>query len=428
MRYFQKTIAALMASAAISLTANAGDIFITADAMIDVDAGKKIERPAILVRDNHIAAVGTQGKLQAPEGAEIVDLSGMTLMPGFMDMHVHLTSSAEGSFFDEVSFSVPRQTIVGVESARRELMAGFTTVRDVGDGAYAAVAIRDGIEAGEIIGPRVFASGPALGITGGHCDNNFFPPEMHYKSEGVADGPWEARKKVRENFKYGTDLIKICATGGVFSKGDAVGEQQYTLEEMQAIADEAHRRGFTVAAHAHGADGIKAAIVAGIDSIEHASLADDEAVSLAKKHGTYFSMDIYNTDYTQETGVERGIPEENLAKDREIAQDQRDNFRRAVKGGVKMVFGSDAGVYPHGMNAKQFAVMVEYGMTPMQAIQAATINAAHLIKHEGNLGAIKEGFLADMVAVKGDPLKDITVTQDVAFVMKDGTIYKGAGK
>ena len=424
MQKFIKAVTGTALALVMSLSAEAKEIVITADAMIDVVDGKRIEKPVIVVRDDRIVAVGKAGKISLPEGAEHIALDGMTIMPGFMDMHVHLVSSAEGDYVDEIGYSVPRSTVVGVQSAERELMAGFTTVRDVGDAGYAGVALRDGIAAGEIVGPRVFASGPSMGITGGHCDNNLFPPEMHYRSAGVADGPWEARRLVREHFKYGADLIKICATGGVFSKGDAVGEWQYTLEEMKAIVDEAHRRGFTVAAHAHGADGIKAAIVAGIDSIEHASLADDEAVALAKQFGAVFSMDIYNTDYTQETGKARGIPEENLQKDRDIAQDQRDNFRRAVKGGVTMVFGSDAGVYPHGLNAKQFAIMVEYGMTPMQAIQAATVNSAKLLKQENDLGALRDGYLADIIAVKGNPLDDIHTTENVSFVMKNGVVYK----
>lgn len=302
-------------------------------------------------------------------------------------------------------------------------MAGFTSVRNVGAPAYSVIAVRNGVNDGDIVGPRIWATGPSLGITGGHCDDNYSPPELGLKGQGVADGPWEVRAKVRENIKYGADAIKFCATGGVFSRGTKVGEIQYSLEEMQAIVEESHYRDLVVAAHAHGTEGIKTAILAGVDSVEHASMLDSDTIKLAKKHGTYLSMDIYNTEYTLAEGRANGVPEENLKKDMEVGQVQRDSFRAAVKAGVKMVFGTDAAIYPHGDNAKQFSRMVEFGMTEAQALQAATINAAALMKRS-DMGVIRKGYLADIVAVSGNPLEDISVTETISFVMKDGVIYK----
>lgn len=270
----------------------------------------------------------------------------------------------------------------------------------------------------------MFVAGPSLGVTGGHCDNNLLPYGYHDKSEGVADGPWEVRKKVRENIKYGATVIKFCATGGVLSKGTKVGARQYTEEEMQALIEETHLRGLTVATHAHGTSGIKAAIRSGVDSVEHVSLLDDEAIELAKKHGTYFSMDVYVTEYILGEGEKAGILQESLAKERIVGTKQRENFRKAVKAGVNMVFGSDAGVYPHGDNGKQFARMVTWGMTPMEAIQAATINSATLLKQQESLGSIEAGRKADVIAVKGNPLDDMALMEDVGLVVKDGQIVK----
>jgi len=297
-------------------------------------------------------------------------------------------------------------------------------VRNVGASGYSDVALRDAINDGEIDGPRLRVSGPALGITGGHCDNNLLPPGYHVKREAVADGPWAVRAKVREVIKYGADLIKFCATGGVLSKGDRVGGQQYTLEEMQALVDEAHQHKRKVAAHAHGAEGIRTAIIAGVDSIEHSSLIDDEGIRLAKKHGTFLVMDIYNDTFILQHGAEVGMLPESLEKERQIGQLQRDNFRKAFEAGARMAFGSDGAVYPHGDNGKQFAYMVEYGMTPMQAIQAATVHAAELIGWPDTVGAIEAGRFADIIAVEGDPLDDVSLLEDVRFVMKGGKIYK----
>ncbi len=419
-------VSALLLSVAAPTIAEDGDIYLTAGAMVDVVGGTLVQNPALVIRDGRIAAVGTAGQLSVPDGAETIALDGMTLTPGFMDMHVHLSGDAGGNFFAGLSYSAPREAIVAVKNARKTLQAGFTTVRNVGAGGYSVIAVRDGINAGDIDGPRIFAVGNSIGITGGHCDNNFMPPEMQVSSGGAADGPWAIRAKVRENIKYGANAIKVCATGGVFSKGTKVGAQQLSLDELKAAVTEAHQREMTIAAHAHGTDGIKAAIVAGVDSIEHASFADDEAIALAKEYGTYFSMDIYNTEYTLAFGEANGVPEENINKEKQVSAAQRDAFGRAVRAGVKMVFGSDAAIYPHGDNAKQFSRMVKYGMTPMQALQAATINSATLLKMENDIGALKEGFMADIIAVSGNPLDDISVTENVGFVMKGGKVVKSA--
>ncbi len=424
--FLNRFAAIFMVFAGFAVSANDGDIYLSAGAMVDVTTGEIVNNPALVIRDGRIVAMSTTDSLEAPTGSRIVALDDHTLTPGLMDMHVHLSGDAGGSFFAGLSYSAPRQAIVAVKNARKTLMAGFTTVRDVGAAGYSVIAVRDGINAGDIIGPRIFAVGNAIGITGGHCDNNFFPPEMQASSGGAADGPWDVRAKVRENIKYGANAIKVCATGGVFSKGTKVGVQQLTLEELKAAVAEAHLRGLTIAAHAHGTDGIKAAIVAGVDSIEHASFADDEAINLAKEFGTYFSMDIYNTEYTLAFGEANGVPEENINKEKQVSKAQRDSFRRAVEAGVKMVFGSDAAIYPHGDNAKQLSRMVQFGMTPLQALQAATINSATLIKMENEIGTLQEGFIADIIAVKGNPLDDITAMETVDFVMKSGEIVKSA--
>ena len=422
LQYQSLSVALLLLLACCRL--GAAELYITAAGMVDTVNGRWVEAPAVIVAGERIVQVGTQASLPKPADAEHIDLGAATLLPGLMDMHVHLSSAPKSVPFLEAKLqSIPRRTVNAVRNARLSLDAGFTSVRDLGSGGVSVIAVRDGIAAGEIVGPRIWASGPSLGITGGHCDNNFFPPELEVRSEGVADGPWAVRTKVREVIKLGANTIKFCATGGVFSRGTTVGAQQYSLEEMQAIVEEGHRRGLVVAAHAHGTEGIKAAILAGVDSVEHASILDADAIRLAKRRGTVLSMDIYNTEYTQSVGRANGIPEENLRKDAEVAEVQRESFRAAVEKGVNMVFGSDAAIYPHGDNASQFAVMVAYGMTELQALQAATVNAAALMKDD-NLGAIAPGKFADIIAVPGNPLEDIRVTEAVSFVMKGGVIHK----
>lgn len=343
-----------------------------------------------------------------------------------MDMHTHLMGPLAKDFFAGLFQSPHRAVIGGVVNAEKTLMAGFTLVRDVGAADYQDVALRNAINDGEVPGPRMFVSGPPLGITGGHCDDNSLNHSFALKADGVADGPWAVRQQVRKNVKYNVDLIKFCATGGVFSKGTKVGQRQYTLEEMQAIVDEAHTHGRIVAAHAHGTEGIQYAIRAGVDSVEHVSYLDASTAKLAKKNGTVLSMDIYNTEYTLSEGAANGVPQENLDKERLVGQRQRDSFRLAVETGATVVFGSDAGIYPHGDNGKQFARMVQFGMTPLQAIQAATLNTARLLKMEKEVGSITEGKYADIIAVDGNPLDNISLLEKVSFVMKGGKVYKQA--
>jgi imidazolonepropionase-like amidohydrolase len=316
-------------------------------------------------------------------------------------------------------------SVVMVPQAQRTLRAGFTTVRNVGSRDWNDVGLREAIDAGQLVGPRVVSAAYAFGATGGHCDETFYPPSMAMHSPYNADSPEEGRKRVREIRKYGAQVIKICATGGVFSRNTEPGQQQMTYDEMKAIVGEAHMWGLKVAAHAHGTSGIKDAIRAGVDTIEHVSLVDDEGIRLAVKHGAWFSMDIYNTDYTQSEGRKNGVLEDNLRKDREIGDIQRENFRKAHAAGVKMVYGTDAGIYPHGDNARQFATMVRYGMTPAQAIQAATINSAEALGR-GDVGVIEAGRYADLIAVDGDPTQDVTRLESVDFVMKGGAVVKAA--
>ena len=412
---------------AVSLMFTAGsiaqDTYINASAYLDVKTGALIKNPVVHIQGNTIKAIAKQGTLTPNKGDEVINLQGKTLLPGLMDMHVHLSGDAEDNFLASQNYSIPRQTVKAVKNAAATLMAGFTSVRDLGASGYSVIATRDGINAGEIAGPRIWAVGNAISITGGHCDDNFSAPEKNSTAKGVADGPWAIRAKVRENIKYGANAIKVCATGGVFSKGTKVGIQQLTFEEIKSAVDETHMRGLVIAAHAHGTNGIKASIKAGIDSIEHCSFMDQEAIDLALKHGTYLSCDIYNTEYTLAFGEENGVPEENINKEKQVSKAQRDSFRKATKAGVKMVFGSDAAIYPHGDNGHQFSRMVKFGMTPLQAIQASTLNSADLMKQE-NLGQIKEGYLADIIAIDGDPLENISLMENVTFVMKDGKVYK----
>jgi imidazolonepropionase-like amidohydrolase len=421
--------AALIALSCQMLPARADTVVVTADRMIDVLTGRSVDKPQIVITDGRIASVGTQGSAASSGstvGARRVDLPGMTLLPGLIDMHVHLTSDPRLSGYKRLEYTDNFFTVVGVANALKTIEAGFTTVRNVGSSHYDDVAIKQGIEGGYVQGPRIVPATYALGATGGHCDTTEFPPSIYEPQPAVANGPEEIRATVRKLRKYGAEVIKFCGTGGVFSKTDTVGGQQYDLAEMQALVNEAHMLGMKVAVHAHGAAGIKDAIRAGVDTIEHASLADAESFALARQHGTWFSMDIYNSDYTQAEGAKNGVFRESLEKDRAIALEQRQNFKAAFKAGVKMVFGTDGGVYPNGDNARQFARMVEWGMTPLQAIQAATVNAAQALGRDQDVGAIEAGRYGDLIAVSGDPLKDVGILTQVGFVMKGGDVVKSA--
>jgi imidazolonepropionase-like amidohydrolase len=398
----------------------AKSILIQPKQVLDIQTGEMINAQ-ILIEDGVIKKISKNIKLST--AYEIIKLPDTTILPGLMDAHVHLIGNTEVKGYAGIANSSYLSTIYGVKNAKETLMAGFTTVRNVGAGNYADVALRDAINQNAVVGPTMLVSGPPLGITGGHCDSNILPAEYDYKSQGVADGPWEVRKKVRQNRKYGADLIKYCATGGVMSKNTNLNNRQYTLEEMKAIVDEAHTHGMKVAAHAHGLSGIRMAIEAGVDSIEHSSLIDYETVQLAIQRDIYLSMDIYVSDYILGEGAKKGIPEYSLQKERTVGRQQRENFNTAVQAGAKIVFGTDAGIYPHGKNARQFKYMVQWGMTPLQAIQAATLNTA-LLFGLSNIGEIKENYEADLIGVKGNPLNDISLLEKVHFVMKDGQVIK----
>ena len=420
----KSAVAAAALALALTGAAQAKTVIVTADRMVDVKTGQEIERPELVVVDGRIAAVGVQGQVKEPAGAERVNLAGMTLLPGLIDMHVHLASEPFWGGYSSLQFTDSFWAVLTAKTTHDDLMAGFTTVRNVGSQDYDDVAAMQAVDQGIIEGPRIVPATYLIGSTGGHCDSNEFPPSFNQKSPALADTPEEGRKMVRTLHKYGAQVIKICASGGVFSHGDTPGAEQMTLETMTAIVEEAHALGLKVAAHAHGTLAIKDAIRAGVDTIEHASLVDDEGIKLAIEHGAYFGMDIYNTDYTQSEGKKNGVPEENLKKDRDIGQIQRDNYRKALKAGVKMIFSTDAGIYPHGMNAHQFATMVQYGATPLQAIQSATVTAAEALGRPGDVGTLEVGRYGDMVAVKGDPLKDVTLLQDIPVVIKGGDVVK----
>jgi imidazolonepropionase-like amidohydrolase len=404
-------------------------VAVRAGRLIDVTTGSVIENATILIRGDHIEAVGRD--VRPPAGAQLIDLSGHTVMPGFIDMHTHITGDPSGGYSDHTLHEWPGyDAIVGVKNARKTLLAGFTTIRNVGSSDWADIALRDAINKGVVPGPRVFAAANSMGITGGHCDTNGYRPDLRAEpgpETGIANGIDEARKAVRYQVKYGADVIKICATGGVLSAGDAVGVPQYTLEEMKAIVETARFAERKVAAHAHGLEGIKLAVQAGVASIEHGSMIDAEAARLMKQHGTY----LVPTRMAFESVV-KGAQEGKLApwsakKALEIAPHARESIKIAIQAGVPIAFGTDAGVFPHGENGDEFRLLVEAGMSPLAAIQSATTEAAKLLGQEKQLGALKPGFFADLVAVRGDPLRDITLLKRIQFVMKGGVVYKQAG-
>ncbi len=422
-----KTIAIILATSLMSSTALAQTSVIHAGKMVNVETSRVEKNQYIFIQDGDIKGVGSKIEIMNMEGAndaQLIDLSTYTVLPGLSDAHVHLTADAHAHGYKRLTISTPRAAINGVVNAKLTLMAGFTTIRNLGAPGFADIDLMNAIEDGDIAGPRMIPAGRSIGITGGHCDSNLLPYEFHDTAGGVADGPWAVRAKVRENNKYGAKVIKFCGTGGVLSKGTKIGAQQFSFEEMKALVDEAHLLGLKVAVHAHGEDGINTAIRAGVDSVEHASIISDAGIKAAKKKGTYLSMDVYVSDYILSEGEAAGILEESLDKERIVGKKQRERFQAAVKAGVKMAFGTDGGVYPHGDNGRQFAYMVKWGMTPMQAIQASTIGNADLFGLKEEIGSIRVGKSADIIAVNGNPIDDIKELEDVDFVMKAGVVYK----
>ena len=420
-------IRSIIVAALLATAAHAETVAVTAAHLLDPASGRTIDGATVVVTEGRVVAAGASAGIAVPPDARRIDLGALTLLPGLIDMHVHLTGDPTISGYNGLEYTDSFWMAVGVASAKRTLEAGFTTVRNVGSGDFDDVGLKQAISRGLIPGPRIVPATYAIGATGGHCDSTEFPPSITVGGfSAVANGPEAIRAKVRELHKYGAEVIKFCGTGGVLSKGDTVGGQQYSLAEMQALVGEAHMLGLRVAMHAHGTSGINDGLRAGVDTIEHASLADAESFALAKAHGAWFSMDIYNDDYILAEGTKNGVFAESLAKEKVIGRKQRETFRASVKAGVKHVFGTDGGVYPNGDNAKQFKTMVEWGMTPLQAIQAATVNAAEALGRPGEVGALTPGHWGDMIAVAGDPLGDVTRLQHVVVVIKGGVVVRDA--
>jgi imidazolonepropionase-like amidohydrolase len=399
-------------------------VVVRAGHILDVKTGTMLSGQAIVIEGDKIVSVGPAADAKLSPATQTIDLPNATVLPGLIDAHTHLTFDPANLGYEGLGISYPREALFGARNARVTLEAGFTTVRNVGAGGYSDVALRDAINAGDVPGPRMLVSGPAIGITGGHCDDNLLAPQFHATELGVADGVDAVRHKVRENIKYGADLIKICATGGVMSKGDDPNASQYTREEMKAIVEEAHRLGRKVAAHAHGAEGVSWASDAGVDSIEHGHLMDDSSIATLKKNGTYIVPTLYLMDWNRENLGKRNAPDYVVRKMQAVSAVGQDTLKKAFAAGVKVAFGTDAAVYPHGLNAHEFAVYVRLGMSPLQAIQTATIHGADLLGWSSKIGTLEAGKWADLIAVEGDPLKDVTTLQQVKFVMKGGEVVK----
>jgi imidazolonepropionase-like amidohydrolase len=398
-------------------------IAIRAGKLIDGRGGPPITNAVILIQGDRITAVGSG--LTIPANARVIDLSKSTVLPGFIDCHTHVTSQPV-DYYEDIFRKTPIDVAVMAHVyAKRTLDAGFTTIRDVGSSEFIDVALRNAINRGDVPGPRILAATLTVGSTGGHGDLTGFSPYLKFGSfSGVADGVDDIRKLVRFEIKNGADVIKMIASAGVLSEEESVGAPQYSQEEMNAVVEEAAMWGRKVAAHAHGTEAIKRAIKAGVASVEHASMIDDEGIRLAKEHGTYLVMDIYNDDYIMAEYKRLGYPQKILDKEALIGRTQRENFKKAAQAGARLAYGTDSGVYPHGWNGKQFAKMVEWGLTPMQAIQTATVNAADLLGWPDRVGSIQAGRFADIVAVNGDPLADIKQLENVTFVMKGGVVAK----
>src|SRR6202453_1959966 len=427
-RYLHVSILCLLCVGVLSIataqsTPTSKTVVIRAGHLLDVKTGKTLVHQTIVIQGDKIASVGPD--VEIPAGAQVIDLSNATVLPGLIDAHTHLTMTTNFGY-SRLATSVPREALTGARNARVTLDAGFTTVRNVGASGFSDVALRDAINAGDVPGPRMLVSGPPLSITGGHADNNLLPFEYHAEGYGVADGIAAVQHKVRENIKYGADLIKICATGGVLSKGDDPQASQYTLEELQAIVDDAHRLGRKVAAHAHGAQGILWATEAGVDSIEHGSYINDEAIAEMKKRGTYLVPTVYLEDWMLEKG---NLPAFYRQKMVDVSAVAKSNIKHAMQAGVKIAMGTDAAVYPHGLNAHELDVYVnQLGMAALAALQTATVNAADLMGWTAKTGTLEPGKWADIIAVDKNPLEDVRVLQDVKCVMKAGVVYKGEGR
>jgi len=398
---------------------------IRAGHLLDVHSGKLLDAQTIVVTGDKITSIAATASTPAAAGDNVIDLGQLTVMPGMIDVHTHITGNPDFDPYKELTATDAKGAIDGVVNARTTLLAGFTTIRNVGASGYIDVDLRDAINAGEVPGPHMLVSGPPLGITGGHCDENLLPVSYHQVSDGVADGISAVQQKVRQNIKYGADLIKICATGGVLSKGDDPQASQYTLEEMKAIVADAHRLGRKVAAHAHGAQGILWASEAGVDSIEHGSYINDEAIAVMKKNGTYLVPTLYLEDWMLEKG---SLPPFYHQKMVDVSAVAKHNIQHAMESGVKIAMGTDAAVYPHGLNAHELDVYVnQLHMAPLAAIQSTTLNAADLLGWSDRIGSLEAGKWADIIAVEGNPIADVKLLQDVKWVMKSGVVYKGTG-
>jgi imidazolonepropionase-like amidohydrolase len=414
-------VSAILLSVAVFAQQAPKRTVIHAGKLLDVKTGNLLSDQVILIEGDKIVSVGRMSSAKLTGDEQRIELGNATILPGLIDAHTHLTFNPDFGY-DSLGISIPREALIGAKNARVTLEAGFTTVRNVAADGYADVALRDAINAGDVPGPRMLVSGPPLSITGGHCDNDFLPYEYHATADGVADGVEQVQHKVREVIKYGADLIKVCATGGVLSKGDDPNASQYTLEEMKAIVADAHRLGRKVAAHAHGAQGVIWASEAGVDSVEHGHLMNDEAIATLKKNGTYLVPTLYLIDWHQQHAG--NLPDFAKWKMQMVSQTAKANAKKAFAAGVKIAMGTDAAVYPHGLNAHELEVYVQLGMTSLQAIQSATINDADLLGWTSKVGTLEPGKWADIIAVDGDPLKDITTLQHVKFVMKGGEAVK----
>jgi imidazolonepropionase-like amidohydrolase len=423
-------LALLFAAIAVTLSAQPAPqparTLVRAGHLIDVKTGKLLDSQTVVVVGDTIQSIAPSAEVPAQPGDTVVDLGSLTVLPGLIDVHTHLTGNTDFDPYHELQETDAKEAINGVVNARTTLLAGITSVRNVGAGGYTDVDLRDAINSGQIAGPHMQVSGPALSITGGHCDDDLLPFKYHDTSDGVADGIAQVQQKVRQNIKYGADVIKICATGGVLSKGDDPQAAQYTLEEMRAIVADAHRLGRRVAAHAHGAQGILWASMAGVDSVEHGSYINDEGIAELKKNGTYLVPTLYLEDWMVANGH---LPPYSSKKQIAVSAVAKGNIKRAMEAGVKIAMGTDAAVYPHGLNAHELDVYVnQLGMAPLAALQTATINAADLMGWTTKTGTLEAGKWADMIAVEKNPLDDIRVLQNVKFVMKAGVVYKNDGK